>query len=72
MGGVVERVDDHPKGALLRLDAPGPGIAAVGTIEFGDAVMATLTLFLYGDQAEATAAQVTPLWQSWMQARFPA
>lgn len=71
MGGVVERVDDHPKGALLRLNAPGPGIAAVGTIEFGDTVMATLTLFLYGDEAEATAARVTPVWQAWMQERFP-
>lgn len=71
LGGVVERVDAEPKGALIRLDTPGPGIAALGTIAFGHTVMVTLTLFHYGEEAEATAARVTPQWHAWLQQRFP-
>ena len=71
LGGVVEYISDSPYGALLRLDKPGPGTAALGTIEFGDSVMVAFTVFLYGDQAAGTVARETPLWQAWMQERFP-
>jgi hypothetical protein len=71
LSGVVEEVMQSPPGALLRLDKPGPGTAALGTIEFGDSVMATLTFYLYGDQAAANVAHETPLWQAWIQERFP-
>ncbi len=71
LGGVVEYVSQSPYGALLRLDKPGPGTAALGTIEFGDAVMATLTFYLYGDQAAENVARETPRWQAWLQERFP-
>lgn len=71
LGGVVEHVSESPYGALLRLDKPGPGTAALGTIEFGDTVMATLTLYMYGEEAAGTVARATPLWQAWMQERFP-
>ena len=71
LGGVVERVDQHPFGVLLRLDTPGPGIAALGTIEFGDMVMAGFTFYFYGDQAAETLARETPRWEAWMQERFP-
>ena len=71
LGGVVEHLSQTPYGALLRLDQPGPGTAALGTIEFGDAVMATLSFYLYGDEAAGTVARVTPLWQAWIQERFP-
>jgi uncharacterized protein YndB with AHSA1/START domain len=71
LGGVVERVSESPYGALLRLDKPGPGIAALYTITFGDSVTAALTFYLYGDQAAGTVARETPLWQAWIQERFP-
>jgi uncharacterized protein YndB with AHSA1/START domain len=71
LGGVVEHVSESPYGALLRLDNPGPGTAALGTIEFGDAVMATVTFYMYGDQAAGNVARETPRWQAWMQERFP-
>jgi hypothetical protein len=71
LGGVVEHVSDSPYGILLRLDTPGPGTAALGTIEFGDLVMATVTFFLYGEQADGTVARVTPLWQAWLHERLP-
>ncbi|MBL0937697.1 MAG: SRPBCC domain-containing protein [Gemmatimonadaceae bacterium] len=69
--GVVEYVSDSPFGALLRLDTPGPGVAALGTIEFGDTVMATVTFFMYGDNAAATTARETPRWQAWLGEQFP-
>lgn len=71
LGGVVEYVSESPYGALLRLDKPGPGTAALGTIEFGDTVMATLSFYLYGDQAAETVARETPLWQAWIRECFP-
>ena len=33
--------------------------------------MATFSFYLYGDQAAATVARETPLWQAWIQKRFP-
>jgi len=71
MGGVMENVDQSPPGALLRLDKPGPGIAALFTMEFGGPVMAGFSVYLYGDHAAETAARETPLWQAWIQERFP-
>lgn len=71
LAGIVEHVTDTPFGVLLRLDTPGPGTAALGTIEFGDMVFATLTFFMYGDQAAEQVERQTPLWQAWMQECFP-
>lgn len=71
LGGLIEHVSDSPYGVLVRLDSPGPGTAALGTIAFGDFVMATLTFYLYGDQAIANVERATPQWQAWMQERFP-
>ncbi|MDM0116385.1 hypothetical protein QTI66_29990 [Variovorax sp. J22R133] len=33
--------------------------------------MVGLNVYFYADQAAATAARETPLWQAWIQARFP-
>ncbi len=72
LSGVVELVTENPYDALLRLDKPGPGIAALGAVTYpsGDSVVA-MNLYLYGDQAAATVARETPLWQAWIQERFP-
>lgn len=70
LGGVVEHVSESPYGMLLRLDTPGPGTAALGTIEFGDAVMATITFYMYGDQAAANVARETPHWEAWFPRQF--
>ena len=48
-----------------------PATAALGTIEFGDTVMATMSFYMYGEQAAATIARETPLWQAWLQECFP-
>ena len=71
LGGVVEHLTQNPNDALLRLDKPGPGVAALGTFNFGGQSMVALNFYLYGDQAAATVARETPLWQAWIQKRFP-
>ncbi|HYH79766.1 MAG TPA: SRPBCC domain-containing protein [Longimicrobium sp.] len=72
LGGVVEDVMQSPPGALLRLDQPGPGTAALFTMDLGgESVMAVFSFYLYGDQAAASVARETPLWQAWIQERFP-
>jgi len=72
LGGVVELVTENPYDALLRLDKPGPGIAALGAVTYpgGQSVVA-MNLYLYGDQAAATVARETPVWQAWLQEHFP-
>ena len=69
--GVVEYVTQSPNDGLLRLDKPGPGVAALGTYNFGGQTMVALNLYLYGDRAAGTVAHETPLWQAWFQERFP-
>ena len=71
LGGVVEHVSQSPPGALLRLDQPGPGTAALFTMDLGESVMAVFSFYLYGDQAAGTVGRETPLWQAWIQERFP-
>jgi uncharacterized protein YndB with AHSA1/START domain len=73
LSGVVEYVSQNPYDALLRLDKPGPGIAALGAFTFpgGGSTMVGMNLYLYGDQAAGTVAREAPLWQAWIQERFP-
>ena len=69
--GVAEYVTQSPYDALLRLDKPGPGVAALGAVNFGGQSMVALNLYLCGDQAAGTVAHETPLWETWFQKRFP-
>ena len=72
LGGVVELLTEDPYDALLRLDKPGPGIAALGAVTYpsGQSVVA-MNLYLYGDKAADTVARAKPVWQAWFQERFP-
>ncbi len=71
LGGVMEHVSESTCNALLRLDAPGPGVAALGAVTFGGQTLVTLSVYLYGDQAAGTVARETPHWDAWIQERFP-
>jgi len=71
LSGVGEYISQSPYDALLRLDKPGPGVAALGTFNCGEHSMVALSFYHYGDQAAATAAREAPLWQAWIQERFP-
>jgi hypothetical protein len=70
LGGTVEHVRQGPYEAMLRLDRPGPGVAALGAVNCGG-TMVTLSFYLYGDQAAGTAARERPTWEAWVQERFP-
>jgi uncharacterized protein YndB with AHSA1/START domain len=74
LAGVAEYVTRNPYeyDALLRIDEPGPGVAALGVASFpGGPTMVAINFYLYGDRADETVARVTPLWQAWLQERFP-
>src|SRR5260221_13452257 len=71
LGVVAKYVSEGPYDALLRLDKPGQGVGALGAFSMGGQSMVALTVYHYGDQAAGTAARETPLWQAWMQERFP-
>jgi hypothetical protein len=72
LGGVVELLTENPYDALLRLDEPGPGIAALGAVTYPDGQrVVAMNLYMYGDKAADTVARETPLWQAFLQERFP-
>ena len=72
LSGLLEDVTENPYDALLRLDKPGPGIVALGAVTYpGGQGMVAMNLYLYGDQAAATVARETPVWQAWLEGRFP-
>ena len=72
LGGVVELLTENPYDGLLRLDTPVPGIAAIGAQTYpGGPTTVAMNLYMYGDQAAATVARETPLWEAWFQEHFP-
>ena len=72
LGGVVELLTEDPWDALLRLDTPAPGIAAIGAHTYpGGPTMVAMNLYVYGDHAVETVARETPVWQAWFQQHFP-
>jgi hypothetical protein len=70
-GGVVEYYTESPYDALLRLDKPGPGVAALGAFNCGGPIMVALNFYLYGPHAAENAARESPLWDAWFQKHFP-
>ncbi|MCB9846333.1 MAG: SRPBCC domain-containing protein [Phycisphaeraceae bacterium] len=70
LSGVAEHATEDPYDLLLRVDKPGPGVAALGTFNRGGQTMVALNLYLYGDQAAEIARRETPLWEAWFQERF--
>jgi uncharacterized protein YndB with AHSA1/START domain len=73
LSGVVEYVTREPFDALLRIDKPAPGVAALGIAGFpGAPSSVAMNLYLYGDQATANVAREAPHWEAWFQKRFPA
>jgi uncharacterized protein YndB with AHSA1/START domain len=71
LGGVVEVATKEPFDALLRLDTPMPGLAALGAFTYpGSPTMVGMNLYLYGDEAAATVEGITPKWNAWFQDRF--
>lgn len=70
--GTAEYVSESPHDILLRVDKPGPGVAAIGAFNCGGPIMVAMSFYLYGDRAAETAAREKPLWDAWFQKHFPA
>lgn len=71
LSGEVAFVSRSPNDLVVRLDQPGPGVAAFGSFDMGQQVMVAMNLYRYGDQAAETVAREAPLWQAWIHERFP-
>lgn len=82
MAGTIERVyqDDEQRGVVLRLDAPSPGIALVGSYDKtvrekspgGPPAQVTVVRWFYGESADvdARAAEASPKWRAWLGETF--
>lgn len=72
LSGTIERVQQSAREryVLLRLAAPTPGIALVGTYGDDNTANASMTLYLYGDDAEQRAASSEPKWREWFHETF--
>ncbi|MGH7132136.1 MAG: SRPBCC family protein [Phycisphaerales bacterium] len=64
-----------PSTVLLVLDAPpggAPGTAYIGVFPCGGMGMVYMAIYLYGPNAKAAVERDEPIWQKWMDERFPA
>jgi uncharacterized protein YndB with AHSA1/START domain len=72
LSGVVEYATEDPFDAVLRLDQPAPGVAALGIAGMpGGPFHLAMVLHQHGDQAAETLARETPRWEAWFQQQFP-
>lgn len=74
LSGVVESVrqDTRQRAILMRLDAPAPGVALIGTYATGRTVTVSMCLFFYGDDAQSVAAASEQTWRDWLGETFAA
>ena len=74
VAGTVERIHQEQKQryAMLRLDAPGPGVLLAGIYSAGGRVNASTSLFLYGDDADERATASEGPWREWLTATVQA
>lgn len=71
--GIVERIDqsrNHYE-ITLRLDRPAPGVALVGAFVWDGQAQVAISLYFYGEDADAVAQREEPLWQAWINKHFP-
>lgn len=68
LAGVVERIAQKRdfRDVMVRLDAPGPGIAVVGGCVADGQTRVMVSLYLYGESAADTAEAEAPKWRTWM------
>jgi uncharacterized protein YndB with AHSA1/START domain len=68
LSGLVEQIhqDQKIRVITLRLDAPAPGVAIVGTYGTSNGANASVSAFFYGDTAEAQVARSQLKWQQWI------
>jgi uncharacterized protein YndB with AHSA1/START domain len=67
--GTVERLhqDAVMRSALLRIDAPAPGLALLSVHDASHGAHASVSLWFYGAQAAPQAAAAEPAWRHWLE-----
>ena len=67
--GIVERIGENPRHreVMLHMQEPAPGVALIGSYEWGGEVKVAISLYFYGDDARAIAARQEPIWQAWIE-----
>jgi uncharacterized protein YndB with AHSA1/START domain len=73
MAGIVDSLGHgmHSSTVLLRLDVPAPGTAYIGAFPCGAMAQVYMGVYLYGDGAKAAVERDEPMWQAWIDKRFP-
>lgn len=65
--GVVEYLSEDPFDALIRVNAPSPGILALGVAGSpGGASLIGVNLYKYGERADTALARERPVWEAWL------
>jgi uncharacterized protein YndB with AHSA1/START domain len=59
-----------PEELLIRLDEPAPGIAHLVPHAMGGQVYLAMRVYLFGEGAEAAAAEAQTAWQAWFDEHF--
>jgi uncharacterized protein YndB with AHSA1/START domain len=68
----IHKAGEHEQAALqVHLDAPAPGVLALGSHNCGGPPMAMINFFLYGNDAESVVKRDAAKWQQWMGELFP-
>jgi len=69
--GAVEHFSAQPNWheVLVRVEDPTPGIAALSVYMMGSQTHINLSLFFYGSDAGARAAEYEPSWRAWLERR---
>jgi uncharacterized protein YndB with AHSA1/START domain len=72
LSGVVERIeqDAQQRFVLMRLDAPAPGVAIIGTYDARPLVNVSANVYFYGDNAAAHATASEQTWRAWLTESF--
>lgn len=71
--GTVENVNEGEHGdlILLKVEKPFTGVAHLFAMPMGGQVILSLSFYLFGDDAEAKAAEEQPKWEAFFNENFP-
>ena len=72
LSGIIERTQQslQMRLAIVRLEAPAPGVAMIGTYGGADKISASVILYFYGDDRESAGAAGESRWREWLEELF--
>ena len=72
ISGIVESSTQHPPSMVIRLEKPTPGVGVFGANDCGGSILVSVSLYLYGDEANQAIKKQESAWQEWLNQHFPA